>query len=736
MIITTIGGATTTLTSPPGGGVTVVDASLMGHNGTLVTGVEGASTGTQLIGTFTDANPGATVADFTSGGGSVVVNWGDGSAPQTLTAADLTALGSPNGVVFSIDAAHTYTEEGSYPITITVTDDGGSATLISSSAVISDAPLTAGAAVALTPNTGQLLTDVVVATFTDANTFATASDFTAVIDWGDGSPNSLGAVLSTGGGGFEVEGTHAYANPGSFATTTVVTDVGGSVVTIGGTATVTDLAVTGAVRNFTAVEGQDTGTIVLATFTDPNPLATVASVSATLPAGGWGDGTPGASGHPHRVVQTGITGAGATFEVLGDHTYADEGAFTVNISVTTSGGVTTALTSGTATVLDAALVSHNGTVITGVEGASTGTVLIGTFTDDNPGATSADFTAGGGSVVVNWGDGSAPQTLTAANLTALGVPAGVLFSINAAHTYGDEGTYPITITVTDDGGSVTVVSSAAHVSDAPLTAGAPVALTPNTGQLLSNVVVANFTDANTGAPVTDFTAVIDWGDGTANSVGTVVSTGGGGFSVEGTHAYANPGVFATTTTVTDVGGSVVVIGGTATVTDVATTGTVRNFTAVEGQNTGTIVLGTFTDPNPLATVSSVSAFLPAGGWGDGTPTASTMLTVTQTGITAAGVTFEVTGSHTYAEEGSFTVNVSVTTSGGVTTALTSGTATVIDAALVGHSGHGHHRRRGPRPEPSSSPRSPTPTKGPPAPTSPPAAAPWSSTGATAPPPRP
>ncbi len=90
VVVTTLGGVSTTLTSPPGGGVTVIDAPLTSSNGTEIKGTEGISTGTVLLGTFRDDNQGATVADYTTGGGSVVVNWGDGSAPQTLTAANLT----------------------------------------------------------------------------------------------------------------------------------------------------------------------------------------------------------------------------------------------------------------------------------------------------------------------------------------------------------------------------------------------------------------------------------------------------------------------------------------------------------------------------------------------------------------------------------------------------------------------------------------------------------------------
>ena len=125
-------------------------------------------------------------------------------------------------------------------------------------------------------------------------------------------------------------------------------------------------------------------------------------------------------------------------------------------------------------MLDAALTSSNGTEIAGIEGnpllpTAPNLIgpLLGTFTDANQGATSADFTTAPGSVVVNWGDGLS-DTLTAANLTANGTPNGVIFSINAPHTYSEEGTYAYTVTVTDDGGSVTIFSGSAIIADAKL----------------------------------------------------------------------------------------------------------------------------------------------------------------------------------------------------------------------------------------------------------------------------
>ena len=77
--------------SPPGGGVAVLDAPLTSSNGTTITGIEGTSIGPIAPRDFTDANQGATVADFTSGAGSVVVKWGDNSANETLIAGDLSA---------------------------------------------------------------------------------------------------------------------------------------------------------------------------------------------------------------------------------------------------------------------------------------------------------------------------------------------------------------------------------------------------------------------------------------------------------------------------------------------------------------------------------------------------------------------------------------------------------------------------------------------------------------------
>src|SRR5262249_3806173 len=56
---------------------------------------------------------------------------------------------------------------------------------------------------------------------------ATASDFTATIDWGDGTSTS-GTVITQKGGGFAVDGTHTYANDGKYTLGIKINDTGGS----------------------------------------------------------------------------------------------------------------------------------------------------------------------------------------------------------------------------------------------------------------------------------------------------------------------------------------------------------------------------------------------------------------------------------------------------------------------------------------------------------------------------
>ena len=151
------------------------------------------------IATFIDTNPNATAGDF-----GATIDWGDGSSDPGIVVAD-----GHGG--FDLFGAHTYDASGSYVLSIQIRDQGRPAASVASTAVIDDAAINAvGATIVATEGSAF---DGVVARFDDANPGATAGDFLASIDWGDGSLGR-GTIQADASGGFDVLGTHTYARRG------------------------------------------------------------------------------------------------------------------------------------------------------------------------------------------------------------------------------------------------------------------------------------------------------------------------------------------------------------------------------------------------------------------------------------------------------------------------------------------------------------------------------------------
>jgi hypothetical protein len=69
-----------------------------------------------------------------------------------------------------------------------------------------------------------------VATFHDLNAVAPATDFTAVVYWGDGGTSTLSGVniVSEGNGLFAVLASYTYANAGTYTLSVQVLDDGGA----------------------------------------------------------------------------------------------------------------------------------------------------------------------------------------------------------------------------------------------------------------------------------------------------------------------------------------------------------------------------------------------------------------------------------------------------------------------------------------------------------------------------
>src|SRR4029077_10404811 len=165
----------------------------------------------------------------------------------------------------------------------------------------------------------------------------------------------------------------------------------------------------------------------------------------------------------------------------------------------------------TVTVTDVPLTARP-VAISAVEGSSfAGTVA--TFTDENPNAVTSDFTA-----TITWGDGSTSTGTITAN--------GGSFTVTGAHTYAEEGSFSTYITITDRGGSNDAVFGGATVGDGALTTSGLSFGTWEGFSLNTPALIFNYTDSN--AAVGDFSATINWGDGTT-SAGWTSTYGTNGF---------------------------------------------------------------------------------------------------------------------------------------------------------------------------------------------------------------
>ena len=570
---------------------------------------------------FTDSGyPGNVAGDFTAN-----IDWGDG----TTTAGSV----SGSGGTFTVSGQHLYVSDLNYPLTVTLADDApgtATATATGTAAVADNDTLVPGAPITLAATEGATISGV-FATFTDPTYPSNVpDDFLASIAWGDGTTTA--GTVGGSPGSFTVTGSHVYAEEGTKTATIVLADDTPNTST--GTATaivnVADAALSATGATVASSEGfAFTG--VVANFTDADPNAISTDYTATIT---WGDGST-------STAAVAANGSGG-FRVTGTHTYAEEGTSPISVAIADVAGAT-ATASSTAIVGDATL-SASAVLVNATEGASFTGAVAG-FTDADPNGTVADYNA-----TIDWGDGSSSSGTIAADRSGG-------FNVTGTHTYLEEGTDFVHVVVQDAGGSEVLVISTAQVADAPLSATAVAVTSPEYSNFSG--VVTTFTDADANGKVADYTATIDWGDGSSTAVGTVAAVSGG-FHVSGSHTYAEDGTHTIAVNVVDAGGSIAASTGTATITEPSIAVSPVSFVGHELSPLGNVAVATFQHGNGAEPASGFTATIQ---WGDGTSSAGT--------VSESGTTYTVSGSHTYLDEGSFPLLVQIKDDAASATVVTS-----------------------------------------------------------------
>ncbi len=140
---------------------------------------------------------------------TATVDYGDGSGSQVL------ALGSDK----SFDLNHTYADNGSYTVTVTVNDGKGGESSDSLTVTVNNAAPTVGAISAPVAPVAVGTSITASASFTDPGT---ADTHTGTIEWGDGSTSA--STVSSG----SVSGSHTYTAAGVYTLKLTVADDDGA----------------------------------------------------------------------------------------------------------------------------------------------------------------------------------------------------------------------------------------------------------------------------------------------------------------------------------------------------------------------------------------------------------------------------------------------------------------------------------------------------------------------------
>ncbi len=451
------------------------------------------------------ASPGASVSfnpgASTSSQGYTSVTWdfGDGSTSFSRISATPTSV------------SHSFATSGVYTVSLTLIDTKGNLTTVTHQVTVRAAPTASFTSSPQAPS-GTLVSFDAGASF-DPNSGGAISSY--AWNFGDGSAPGSGASP-----------THAYASPGTYTVSLVVTDNFGipstaatQQLTVGmnptGAFTLSPLAPSGTSVGFNAAGSSDSNT----------------SGSVVSYAWNFGDGSAAGSG------------------VTPTHAYASLGTYSISLVVTDNSGRSSIAVTHQVTV---------GANPTGAFTASAAASDVGMPVSFNAGGSSDSNT--GGSVVSyawNFGDGSAAGS-----------------GVTPTHAYPSPGTYTISLVVTDNFGRSSAAVSHQVTVLAPPAAGFSVnPAKPVNGAPVSFSAGAS-SDPNSGGSITSYGW--NFGDGSAAAAG-----------VSPKHTFKKPGTYTVTLTVTD---GVGLSGSVSQTVRVARAATITNVSITKHKGTELLVL--------------------------------------------------------------------------------------------------------------------------------------------------
>ena len=194
---------------------------------------------------------------------------------------------------------------------------------------------------------------------------------------------------------------------------------------------------------------------------------------------------------------------------------------------------------------------------------------------------------------------------------------------------------------------------------------------------LNNVPVATFLD-NSGVPLSSYSPIINWGDGTTTGGTVVAGSDPGTFVILGSHTYINAGSYTLTVGVSNGRATLGPVSGTVTVADAPLQGFAQALNTETAAYITNGLVAVFTDTD--STQRSPSNYTATIIWNEGNGLTFTSLgTISQ----LSGNTFTVVGSSPFSfpSGGLFTIQVVIRDFGGATVTVNSVVAVAHNPAI-------------------------------------------------------